>query len=79
MALVDSAERIGATPVSEDIVLLPEPQHLARLAGTHTLRPDRFIWLRGEAPAALLRTGQLIQQALATVGPRWELTAGRRG
>jgi len=61
--------------VSEDAVLLPRPQHLTRLSGTHTLRPDCFIWLRGELPSSLLRTGRLIQQSLGACGPRWELTA----
>ncbi|MDW8100449.1 MAG: family 20 glycosylhydrolase, partial [Anaerolineae bacterium] len=47
------------------------------LGDMHQLQPDRLIWLAGDPPNALLRIGQAVQEALMTVGPRWELTAAR--
>ena len=41
------------------------------------MRPDRYIWLAGGASSGLLRTGQIVQEALATVGLGWELTAAQ--
>jgi hypothetical protein len=58
-----------------ELVLLPMPQRLNRLEGSHCLQPERFIWLKGDTSATLLRTGRILQGALAAVGPRWELTA----
>lgn len=58
----------------DHLVLLPTPQRVLPLAGALTLQPDRFIWLADDPPA-LLRAGQAIQEALAALGPRWELTA----
>jgi len=63
--------------MTDEFVLLPMPQRLHRLEGSHRLQPERFIWLRGDTSDALLRTGRVLQQALASVGPRWELTAAR--
>lgn len=51
------------------------PQRLHCLGGSHRLQPERFIWLKGDPTGDLLRTGQTLQEALASVGPRWELTA----
>jgi hypothetical protein len=53
------------------------PQRLHRLEGSHCFQPERFIWLKGDTSGALLRTGRILQEALASVGPRWELTAAR--
>lgn len=61
----------------EDLLLLPRPQQIERLEGVHRPRPDRFILLEGAPVATLLRTGHSIQEALANVGPRLELTAAR--
>jgi hypothetical protein len=61
--------------VSIKLVLLPMPQRLHRLEGGHHLQPERFVWLKGDTSASLLRTGRILQEALATIGPRWELTA----
>ena len=61
--------------MTDQFILLPMPQRLHRLEGSHHLQPERFIWLKGDTPGALLRTGQILQEALASVGPRWELTA----
>ena len=58
-----------------ELALLPMPQRLDRLEGSHRLQPERFIWLKGDTSDALLRTGRILQGALAAVGPRWELTA----
>jgi len=57
------------------LVLLPMPQRLHRLEGSCRLQAEGFIWLRGDICDALLRTGRILQEALASVGPRWELTA----
>jgi hexosaminidase len=61
--------------MTDEFVLLPMPQRLHRLEGSHRLHPERFIWLKGDTSDALLRTGWILQEALASVGPRWELTA----
>ena len=61
----------------EELVLLPRPQRTYRLEGTYHLQPDRFVWLEGDNPGSLLRVGQAVRDALATVGPRWEVTAAR--
>lgn len=58
----------------DHLVLLPTPQRVLPLTGTLTLQPDRFIWLADDPPA-LLRAGQAVQEALAALGQRWELTA----
>jgi hypothetical protein len=58
-------------------ILLPSPQQLTRLPGEFTARPDRFICLEGGAPGSLLPIGQIIQEALAGVAGRWELTTAR--
>lgn len=58
----------------DHLVLLPTPQRMLPLTGALTLQPDRLIWLADDPPA-LLRAGQAVQEALAAVGPRWELTA----
>ncbi len=63
--------------MNEQLVLLPQPQRLHRPDGVHQLQPDRLIWLAGDTPGVLLRTGRAVQEALATVGQRWELTAAR--
>ncbi len=63
--------------MAQELILLPQPQRVHHLEGTHRLQPDRFIWLEGAPSDALLRTGQALQEVLATVGPRWELTAAR--
>ncbi|MCD6290346.1 MAG: family 20 glycosylhydrolase [Anaerolineae bacterium] len=62
--------------MSPNLVLLPSPQRLYELPGSHRLQPDRFIWLEDDAQA-LLATGRAIQEALSAVGQRWELTAAR--
>jgi hypothetical protein len=59
----------------DSLVLLPMPQRLHRLEGSHRLQAERFIWLKSDSSGDLLRTGRIIQEALASVGPRWELTA----
>ena len=51
------------------------PQRLQRLEGSHRLQSERFIWLKSDIPSDLLRTGRIVQEALASIGPRWELTA----
>ncbi len=58
----------------DHLVLLPTPRRVLPLAGALTLQPGRFIWLADDPPA-LLRAGQAVQDALAAIGPRWELTA----
>lgn len=63
--------------MSDALVLLPHPQRLTRLDGSHRLLPDRFIWLAGDATAVPRHTAIAVQDALAGVGPRWELTAAR--
>lgn len=61
--------------MNDEFALLPMPQRLRHLEGSHRFQPERFIWLKGDTSGALLRTGQIVQEALASVGPRWELTA----
>ncbi len=63
--------------MSRNLVLLPSPQRLQELPGSHHLQPDRFIWLAGDVSDALWRVGQIVQDALSAIGRRWELTAAR--
>ncbi len=60
--------------VSEDLILLPQPQRVTSLDGAFDLIPDRLIWLTAEVP---LPVGRRVQGALAAIGPRWALTAAR--
>ena len=60
--------------MTDQWILLPQPQQLSPLPGLFKIERDRFICL--DDPS-MLRTGRIIQEALATVGPRWELTAAR--
>ncbi len=58
-----------------ELVLLPRPQRLAHLGGTCPIDGERLILLAGADPGALLFTGRIVQEALAFIGLRWELTA----
>ena len=61
--------------MNKDIVLLPHPRMLVRIGGTHTPTPGRRIWLAGKVTRELLRTGRIVQEALAILGSAPELTA----
>jgi hypothetical protein len=61
--------------IQQNPVLIPMPQQMKPQEGVLKLRPDRFICIQHEDPATMLRTGKVIQAALATVGQRLELTA----
>ncbi|MDH7568259.1 MAG: glycoside hydrolase family 20 zincin-like fold domain-containing protein [Armatimonadota bacterium] len=61
--------------MSEELVLLPVPQKLTRLDGRCNLEGERFILLAGTAPANLLFCGGVVQEALAALGARWQITA----
>ena len=57
------------------MLLLPNPRRLVRLGGACELRPDRHLWLAGEATPELLQAGRLLKETLALVGPAPLLTA----
>jgi len=59
-------------------ILLPEPQNIAYLQGTHKLNSEQFIFLDLSSSDKLLGIGRMVQESLAQVGPRWELTAAQR-
>jgi len=61
--------------MSLELVLLPRPQRLCVRGGEHRLQAGRFILLAGEPRDDLVRVGLRVQEVLAEVGPRWELTA----
>jgi len=71
----------GAAPY----ILLPEPQNIAYLQGTCKLKSERFIFLDCSSSVCLgmpcgnklLDIGRIVQESLAQVGPRWELTAAQ--
>jgi hypothetical protein len=65
--------------MTDQLVLLPAPRRLIRLDGTFRPQPDSFLRLAGSVPGDLLRAGQIIQDALAALGPRPELTASDGG
>ncbi len=60
--------------MTQDLILLPEPQELTYLNGTLALQPDRFILLND---AVSLHTGRVVQDSLGIYGARWELTTAR--
>jgi hypothetical protein len=61
-------------------VLLPEPQQTKYLPGMHRLKPERLIFVDMTSSGRLLHIGRMVQESLARVGPRWELTtAGKSG
>ncbi len=64
--------------MTDELVLLPAPRRLIRLEGMFRPQPDSFLWLAG-SPGDLLRAGQIAQDALATLGPRPQLTAAGDG
>jgi N-acetyl-beta-hexosaminidase len=67
-------------PASNNVapyILLPEPQKIAYLQGACKLKSERFIFLDISSSDKLLGIGRIVQESLAQVGPRWELTAAR--
>ncbi len=58
-------------------ILLPEPQNIAYLQGSCKLKSERFIFLDLSSSDKLLGIGRIVQESLAQVGPRWELTAAQ--
>ena len=66
-------------------ILLPEPQHIEYLQGVHKLKPGQFIFLcRKASPSGDMRSsdglfdiGSVVQESLAQVGARWEMTAAQ--
>jgi len=66
-------------PASNNVapyILLPEPQNIAYLQGTCKLKSG-FILLDSNSSDKLLGVCRIVQESLAQVGPRWELTAAR--
>jgi hypothetical protein len=58
-------------------MLLPQPRRVERHAHSHTLQPDRLIWLDGPAPQTLFFAAQRFQQALIDrAALRWSIVAG---
>ncbi len=57
--------------------LLPQPRRIDYPGGVHKLQPDRFIWLDMNYVNQLRQTALIIQDSLAKVGPRWELTTAQ--
>ncbi len=62
-------------PVNTDFVLLPEPQQCVRLDGVFEVGAGGSISVGARPNAGLHRAARNLQEALSTVGPRWELTA----
>jgi hexosaminidase len=59
------------------LLLLPQPRSIERHAHTHTLQPDRLIWLDGPAPQVMAFAARRFQQALIDrAGLPWSIVAG---
>ncbi|MCZ7545510.1 MAG: beta-N-acetylhexosaminidase [Anaerolineae bacterium] len=63
--------------MADQWLLLPQPQRLARWEGALALKAGRFVCVEGADTATALRVGAVVRDALAAVGPRWELTMAR--
>ena len=70
-----AAQTTDQTAPKQDILLFPMPQKMTPGEGTLVLQPGKFIVLQSDEPSKMLFTGEAIQAALATAGPRWELSA----
>ena len=72
---VAESESLRQGNAMNELLLLPRPQRI-ELAGTHhQLIGNRFILLEAEKPVSLRQVGIRVQEALATAGECWELTA----
>ena len=60
--------------MESDYILLPQPRKLRWLSGECRLEGERFIRLGGRFTDDLLRTGRIVQEALAEAGASWQLT-----
>ena len=60
--------------MNTEFVLLPEPQQTIRLDGVFEVATGGLISVGARPPAALHRAARKLQEALSTVGPRWQLT-----
>lgn len=71
---VDPTPRTAPASGGGPMTLLPAPQRLRIDGGGHRLRPGRLIHLAGGEPAALLRIGAAVRDAIAAAGAAWRLT-----
>ncbi|MHC4459818.1 MAG: beta-N-acetylhexosaminidase [Planctomycetota bacterium] len=72
-----SGKDSAAKDSAKKYILLPEPQQIDYPAGIHRLKAKRFIFLDMASSDELLSIGRIVQESLAQVGPRWQLTAAR--
>ncbi len=61
--------------MARDIALLPRPREIGVSGGFLRPEPGRFVLLGGAPDPSLERSGRIVQEALARLGARWELTA----
>ena len=74
--LLNEADAANRAAIKE-YSLLPQPRRIDYPGGVHKLQPERFIWLDMNYVDQLRRTALIVQESLAKVGPRWELTTAR--
>ena len=74
--LLNEADAANRAAIKE-YSLLPQPRRIDYPGEVHKLQPERFIWLDMNYVDQLRRTALIVQESLAKVGPRWELTTAR--
>jgi hypothetical protein len=74
--LLNEANAANTVDIKE-YSLLPQPRRIDYPGGVHKLQPERFVWLDMSYIDQLRRTALIVQDSLAKVGPRWELTTAR--
>jgi hexosaminidase len=73
----EAAAANKAATKDKEYSLLPQPRRIDYPGGVHILQPDRFIWLDMNYVDQLRHTALIVQDSLAKVGPRWELTTAQ--